>query len=118
MLSSPSLNPIQHWALQYHLFMVRRQEIEDAEAALEAHCSVMLPDRWREVYGNQSQDGDIGQAFDGEEELPVTDPSDLNRLSQWAESLDQQRGMTWGEVQHQLSGNRILGYAEGASRKV
>ena len=97
--------------------MERRQKIEDAENTLEAHCSVMLPDRWKEVYG-RSQSGDIGQAFDGEEELPVTNPSELTHLAQWADTLDRQRGLSWGEAQQQMNGNHILGYAEGVGKRV
>lgn len=101
------------WALQYWLYMERRLVVEDAEAALEAHCSVMWPERWKQVYGNRG--GDMGEAFDGEEELPVTDISELDR---WYAGLDERRVMTGAEADRHMNELAVLGFAEGKGRRV
>jgi hypothetical protein len=113
-LTRPSLNVIQHWALQYWFFMSRRIQIEDADKELEAFCSVMWPERWQQLYASPvAAEGDHGQAFGGQPEIPVTDPRDLDA---WFEGLANERGMTGAEVEASFS--NILGWAEGEGVKV
>ena len=89
-MSRPSLNPIQHWALQYWFYLHRRKYIEDADKELEAFCSVMWPERWKQLYGE-----DKPPVFDGEEQIPITDPADLD---EWFNNLANQRGMSGAEA--------------------
>jgi hypothetical protein len=105
LLSRPSLNVIQQWALHYWFSMSRRIYIEDADRALEAHVSMMWPERWQQLFGG-SKAGDMGQAFGGEAETPVTDAADLDR---WFEGLANEHGMTGAEAQAAFS---VLGWAE------
>ncbi len=87
--------------------MDRRQQVDDMQAELENQCYHLFPDRWTALYQNQDlQPGDLGHAFDGEEEIPVTDPEDLDA---WYESLAQSRSM---------SGADLFGYAEGEGIRV
>jgi len=89
LLSHPSLNMVQSWALSYWM------GLKQAETQV-ALMNTAAP----EVSVEISDNGDRGQAFGGAPELPITDPQDLDT---WFESLSAKRGMTGAEV---------LGYAE------
>jgi hypothetical protein len=110
-LNRPSLNPIQLYALQYWLIMERRGAVEDADRALEAHCSVMWPERWDQIYNKASVNAAQGMADD---EVPVTDAADLDR---WFEGLANQRGMTGAEAE-QFFDPSIFGVAQGEGIRV
>lgn len=115
-LSRPSLNPVQSWALQYWIYLERRTTLDDKERELEVQCFHLLPERWTQLYGSSGAPGDLGQAFGGEPELPVTDPSDLDA---WFERLGEQRGMTGAQAEAFLGpSDLMLGHAEGTGRRV
>lgn len=112
LLTHPSLNFAQIWALQYWLHMERRTRLDDKKDELELQVYHLAYDRWAQLYDSPGVPGDLGQAFGGEPEIPVTDPSDLD---QWYESLGQPRTMSGASAP---SGNHLLGYAEGPGRRV
>ena len=117
LLSRPSLNPIQQWALQYWVYLDRRTGLDDKQTELEHQCFNLFPERWGQLYRDQMlpalPTGDLGTAFGGEPELPVTDPNDLNA---WYENIESSRGMTGAGISAYETS--ILGYAEGSGRRV
>lgn len=115
LLSRPSLNPVQNWALQYWVYMNRRRELKDSDDELEAFCAVMWPERWQQLYGQAMTNGDMGRAFEGEEEIPVTDPADLD---QWFNNIATARGITGAEAEAVMGGSHLLGWAEGEGMRV
>lgn len=107
-LTRPSLNPIQLWALQYFMRMERRQYVKDKDDEIEAQCyNIAGYERWKHIYDSGGQGGDMGQAFDGEEEQAITDPGDLDR---WFNRIANQNGMTGQEAETAIrQGNPLLG---------
>lgn len=124
MLNKPSLNPVQDWALQYWIHMDRRVYIEDKHAELELQTFNLFPERWGEVYredmlpglGGGQKAGDIGVAFDGEAEIPVTD---IDSINEWYDGISKSRGLT-GEQAGRFDDPTALylGVAEGVGRRV
>lgn len=111
------------WALQYWIYLDRRTQIDDAHEELELQTFFLWPERWEQLQQHKNQTGaagDMGQAFGGEREIPVTDPDELDRFygtgdgdpGQFYASLDQPRSMSGAEA---LS---VLGFAEGPGRRV
>lgn len=94
--------------MQYWIYLDRRTQINDKHDELEHQCFNLFPDRWNDLYRNNPDipAGDIGTAFDGEPELVITDPSELDA---WFNGLSGRQGM---------SGADVLGHAEGAGRLV
>jgi len=82
--------------------MDRRTQVDDKQAELEIHLQHMWPERWQQLYGTPA--GDYGSAFDGEQEIPITDPDDLDR---WFQGLDGARSMSSGEF------TELLGWSDG-----
>lgn len=120
-LSNANLNPIQLWALDYHLRMDRRNYIKDEEDILEnqAHnLDFMINgsvERWKRLFSHEHE-----FAATGEPEIPITDP---RKLDQWFERMATERGMTAGEAERIFSDTpapaaHLLGYAQGEGRKV
>lgn len=105
---------MQQWALQYWIYLDRRTQVDDKKAELELSCYNVNYERWQQLYQNTSSGGDWGRAFDGEDELPITDPADL---TEWYNNLDRQRGMSGAEVAR-IDDNFAFGYAEGSGRRV
>ncbi len=103
------------WALQYWVAMQRRLFLEDKRSELEMQCYHLFPERWTQIYS--SQGGDYGQAFGGEEEIPVIDPEDLDA---WFQSLAAQQGLTGAEAEAMFSeaSTPFMGFAEGEGRRV
>jgi hypothetical protein len=97
LLSHPSLNPIQRWALSYWVGM------KQAELELSLLGSPTVS-----VQVDDQGSGDRGQAFGGQPELPITDPDDLDR---WFDGLTAQRGMSGGDL-------AALGWVDGLGVKV
>lgn len=112
LLTHPSLNVIQMWALQYFLYMERRIQVDDTMSSLEVQCYNLNLERWQQLYQNQGPDW--GQAFDGEAELPITDPTDLDS---WYANLERPRGMTGAETAR-VADPTILGMVRGSGRRV
>jgi hypothetical protein len=98
LLSRPSLNMVQAWALSYWLGMKQA----------ETNLALLGTTNPEPVVTVDAGGGDRGQAFGGEPELPVTDPNDLDV---WFDNLTQKRGMTGAEV-------AALGWAEGPGVRV
>lgn len=129
MLNKPSLNYVQAWALGYWLYLDDRTHWEDKHTELKLQTFNLFPERWGDLYrsdtlgggGNVSTStaapGDIGNAFDGEAELPVTSRDELN---EFYESRGEKRRMT-GEQASRYQDSLIpssgpgLGYASGPS---
>lgn len=105
--------------------MDRRVALEDKHAELEIQTYNLFPERWSELYrenvlGSMGQaPGDMGQAFQGEKELPVTD---IDAIRDFYDNLSAQRGISGEQVyRHQESpvlNPAIFGYAEGTGRRV
>lgn len=112
LLTKPSLNFAQTWALQYWMHMERRDRIEDKRGELELQTFNLFPERYRQLYQAQAQ-GDVGHAFgEGEPEMPVTDPGDLDAFYA---NLDAPRSMTGA---HLSNGYHLLGHANGEGRRI
>lgn len=104
--------------------MARRVQIEDKHAELELQTFNLFPERWGQVYreamlpglGNGQKPGDIGTAFDGEAEIPVTD---LDAIKDWYDGIDKSHKLT-GEQTRRFDDPTALylGVAEGEGRRV
>jgi hypothetical protein len=110
------------WALQYALYLERRIQVEDKEAELELSCYNTNFERWQQLYQAKASAQDIesaldyGEAFDGEEEMPVTDVRDLD---EWYGSLGSPRGISGGEIDQRFGElSSVLGIADGPGRRV
>lgn len=120
-MNRPSLNYVQAWALSYWIEMDRRVQIEDKHAELQLQTYNLFPERWGELYREQlfgqatAAPGDIGQAFGGEQEIPVTD---YDAINDWYNDISQARGITGEQVYRHQDMGSILGYAEGEGRRV
>jgi hypothetical protein len=115
------LNPIQTWALGYSLVMSRRTLVEDKKAELEMQTFNLFPERWMEVYEQRqgyssNAPGDLGVAFGGEQELPVT-AEDIDSLSTWVDRSGETKRMNGGQAP-QDDWMKVLGYAEGPGIRV
>lgn len=86
LLTRPSLNLIQDWALRYHLDMSRRIFLEDKEAELERQLLHINPEGWERAYG---------QGYVEEPELPVADPRNLDA---WVANLNKKQSMSGADV--------------------
>ena len=86
LLRGSNLNHFQEWALEYWIYLSRRVQFEDQEQERAEQCYTFFPDRWSELYADEPK----GMAnFDEEfEEIPITDPSDLDS---WYESVNKPR---------------------------
>ena len=100
------------WGLQYWIYMERRIQIDDKQAELEHQCYNLFPERWGNLYREQMLPGLPGSPE--EEEIPVTDPSDLDA---WYENLDRQRRISGADIAPHEN-NNILGWADGEGRLV
>jgi hypothetical protein len=87
-LTQPSLNRVQNWALSYFLEMERRVFIEDKEAELERHLLNVDPERWKRMQDEE----EFARQLD---ELPVQNPRDLDR---WVANLGQKKSMSVADV--------------------
>lgn len=105
--------------------MERRTQIIDKQNELELQTWNLFPERWGELYrekslglGRQSA-GDIGSAFNGEPEMPVTDYDDLNSFFN---TMSEKRGINGEQAikitEQQTDYSRLLGRAEGEGRRV
>lgn len=88
-LTRPSLNLVQDWALRYYLEMSRRTFIEDKEAELERHLLNVNPEAWNRTYGQEYQESL------SEPEYPITDPRDIDR---WVANLNKTKTMSGADV--------------------
>lgn len=86
LLTRPSLNMVQDWALRYYLEMSRRTFIEDKEAELERQLLNVNPEGWERAYGHE---------YIEEPEYPITNPRDLDR---WVASLNKTKVMSGAEA--------------------
>lgn len=65
----------------YWLYLERRTELEDRQAELETQTFNLFPERWSQLYRDQTLPG-IGPDDEGEE--PITD---IDMLDQWYEQM-------------------------------
>jgi hypothetical protein len=86
LLTRPSLNLIQDWALSYYLRMQRRIFVEDKEAELERQLLHINPEAWERAYGQEHME---------EPEYPITDPRALDR---WVANLNKTKTINGAEV--------------------
>lgn len=86
LLTRPSLNLVQDWALRYYLDMQRRMFLEDKEAELERQLLNVNPEGWERAYGHE---------YVEEPEYPITDPRQLDR---WVANLDKSKAMSGADV--------------------
>lgn len=82
-LTHKSTTRLQDWALLYALSMERRQFREDEENRQKATTFLLKPDRFREVFFTEDQEG--------EQETPVMD---LSVAEQYLLDLDKPRVAT------------------------
>jgi len=96
--------------------MRRRIELDDKQAELELQTwTIAGYERWKQCW-DKNKPGDYGQAFDGEPELAVTDPDDLD---QWFNNIAEAHGMTGADAERALrQGDHMLGFAEGQGVRV
>lgn len=105
LLSGPSLNPFQQFALTYWLYMDRRQRMDDQRAELEQMTFNLDESRWSQIYmpsmmmaGVPDDLGGgipLGFADDSEPgEVAVTDIADLD---EYFASLEKPRRMSAAE---------------------
>jgi hypothetical protein len=86
LLTRPSLNQVQHWALRYYLEMQRRIFIEDKEAELERELLNVNPEAWQRAYGSEYRE---------EPEFAIQDPRDLDR---WVSNLNKTKAMSGADI--------------------
>lgn len=87
-LTQPSLNRVQQWALGYFLEMDRRTFIEDKEAELERHLLHTNPEAWQKLRDEEEFQKQL-------DELPVDNPRDLDR---WVANLGNTKKMSAAQV--------------------
>jgi hypothetical protein len=87
-LTQPSLNRVQRWALEYFLEMERRTFIEDKEAELERQLLNVNPEAWQRMHDEEEFQKQL-------DELPVENPRDLDR---WVANLGQKKTMSAASV--------------------
>lgn len=87
-LTRPSLNRVQEWALSYFLEMERRTFIEDKEAELERHLLNVNPEAWQRRHDEEEFQKQL-------DELPVQNPRDLDR---WVANLGKTKTMSAANV--------------------
>lgn len=102
--------------MQYWLYMERRIKLDDKQAELELQTwSIAGYERWKQCWDTNVA-GDYGQAFDGEREIPITDPSELD---DWFNNIAGAHGMTGADAERAIrQGSPLLGWAEGEGVKV
>lgn len=91
--------------------MDRRTQLDDMSAELEHQCFNLFPERWGTLYREQMLPGVAGPnvtTTSAADEIPVTDPADLDS---WYENLERQRRISGAEAQGGL--DHILGLADG-----
>jgi hypothetical protein len=86
-LKQQSLNFYQKWALLYWIYMVRREQVEDAEANLERQTFNLFPQRWSELYRDQLL-AELGMPNE-DGEIPLRE-DDLDELDKFMEQLERQ----------------------------
>lgn len=95
--------------------MTRRDLIQDEEDKLKEQFYIINhPDTWRKVVLDEGP----GVGPDGQPELPITDP---RQLDHWFDSLAGERGMTGAQAEAMFTGaptHMLLGRADGEGRKV
>lgn len=90
-LTRPSLNRVQEWALRYALEMERREFLEDKEAELDRHLLNVNPEAWDRL----RQEQELAQQMD---ELPVENPRDLDR---WVANLGNTKKISAAQVSNE-----------------
>lgn len=98
--------------------MERRDYVQDQEIILEEQTFAQFAalnqiDRWKKLFGR-----DQTTSPDGQPELPITDP---RQLDAWFNSLAAQKGMSGAQAEAAFSGGRansLFGQATGEGRKV
>jgi len=94
--------------------MDRRTQLDDMQAELEHQCFNLFPERWGSLYREQmlpgvsSSDGTPVSVSSASDEIPVTDPADLDA---WYENLERQRRISGAQAPGGL--DHILGLADG-----
>jgi len=96
--------------------MTRRIQIDDKQAELELQTWTLSGyERWKQCW-DRDNSGDYGHAFEGERELPVTDPEELN---DWFNNLANSHGMSGADAERAIrSGDHLLGFAQGEGVRV
>lgn len=95
LLTQPSLNKFQRWALRYAIDMNRRVELQDIEDTLQRQTWYLEPGRYQELFlaGAFSPEPLTIAGRDVEE---VVD--DVDELDRYFEQLEQRRTITGEQV--------------------
>jgi hypothetical protein len=91
-LTRPSLNDVQDWALRYFLEMERRTFIEDKEVELDRQLLNVNPEAWKKVKEAEELQKQL------EEEQPVQNARDLDR---WVANLGNTKTMSAANVSNE-----------------
>ena len=79
------MNRVQHWALAYHYYLVRRDKLEDRADFLEELTLNLNPDMWIKRYRDQVL-GQMGMPNE-EGEIPLT-TDDIDGLDRFMEEQE------------------------------
>lgn len=90
-LSQKNLNPFQHWALLYWLYLNRRTEVEDIQAELIQQTYNLFPERWGDLYRSHVLN-ELGIADEAAEDVVVDDLDELNKFYEQMEKKQWIRG--------------------------
>lgn len=88
-LTQKSLNPVQNWALTYHLYLTNRLEAEKTDRLLEQQTLNLNPEQWVKLYRNRL----LGPAGPNPNEVPLTE-SDLGDLDRYMEEQERRYAAT------------------------
>lgn len=124
LLTRPSLNQVQTWALQYWIYMERRGQLDDKQAELELQTWNLFPERWGQLYrdqmlgtpANKASHADRGEAFGGEAEIPVT-VNEIDKVTAWYDGHQQARRFSGADIAP-YENDGMPGIAFGPGRRV
>ena len=100
LLSRPSLNQFQRWALRYAIYMNRRVELRDVEEMLQRQTWYLAPGRYRDLFlAGEFEPEPLTIAGRGVEEVVV---DEIDELDRYFEQLENRRTMTGAMVMDAL----------------